>query len=536
MFNKNSQTVCERLDILNPVNNINSNISFNGGKGRLAKVITGMTKADALAPVIALEGCVVTGRTYQAYKRGKWDEARERFIEEIMGSITWLGGVLSLNWLGDKVVAKILKSNGKNFDVGKDNLRTPFDNFMKKVAPKKFSQTQVACIKSAKVLASIALANLFIGFVVPKVNQGLTKKIRHERKVEQKQQQILAPETKTNDVAFKGAMNAVNSFTNIIENTNTGKLLSSDAGILAGRTYNARRPEERREIAIRDVGSIYFYMWASGHVGNLMNLVESGKATRLNPNTAQILDKHLQDFLGDKEMGVNEFKEAVLGKPNEVKLPELKYEISQPSGISKLFGGKPLEVIKLSELENVKDIPADVLERARKMATLQPEKLGEKVLTKQQVFDAYNKAEINNTELLHNAFSEYTGGEGKEIGKDAKGKIIRSEYEFTGGKYNDEYRYVSNKKLYKLKAQMEQYVETICNTAKDGKVNKKLLDKVKNKNIMYSGINFATGFAISALFLSTLIPKFQYYVTRKTTGVDAFPGTYDYEKHKEVDD
>ena len=83
---------------------------------------------------------------------------------------------------------------------------------------------------------------------------------------------------------------------------------------------------------------------------------------------------------------------------------------------------------------------------------------------------------------------------------------------------------------------MEQYIETICKTAKDGKVDKKLLEKVKNKNIMYSGINFLTGFAISALFLSTLIPKFQYYVTRKTTGADAFPGTYDYEQNKEVDD
>ena len=110
MFNDNSRYICERLVILNPVNNINSNISFNSWKGHIAKGITGMTKADALAPVIALEGCVVTGRTYQAYKRGKWDEARERFIEEIMGSITWLGGVLSLNWLGDKIVAKILKS------------------------------------------------------------------------------------------------------------------------------------------------------------------------------------------------------------------------------------------------------------------------------------------------------------------------------------------------------------------------------------------------------------------------------------------
>lgn len=500
-----------------------------------------MTKSEALAPVIALEGCVVTGRTYQAYKRGKWDEARERFIEEIMGSITWLGGVLFLNWLGDKFVAKILKSNGKNFDVGTDKiLRTPFDNFMKKVAPKKFTPTQVAGIKAGKVMTSIILANLFIGFVVPKVNQGLTKKLRHERKVEQEQQKLFNPniDSKTNDVAFKGgAMNAVNAFTNMIENTNTGKLLSSDAGIVAGRTYNARRPEERREIAIRDIGSIYFYMWASGHVGNLLNLIESGKATRLNPNTAKILDKHLQDFLGEKGMTVEEFRNAVLGKPNEVKLPkDLKFEKEELSAIGKLTNKKPLEVIKISELEKIKEIPADVLERAKEMAALQPERLGEKIITKQQLVDAYNKAEINNTKLLHNAFSEFTGGEGKKIGENAKGKTIRSEFEFVGGKYNDEYRFVSNKKLYNLKAQMEQYVETICKEAKDGKIDKKLLEKVKNKNIMYSGLNFLAGFAVAATFLSTLIPKFQYYVTRKTTGIDAFPGTYDYEKHREEDD
>ena len=34
-----------------------------------------MTKADAMKPIVALEATVVTGRTYQAYKRGKWDEA-----------------------------------------------------------------------------------------------------------------------------------------------------------------------------------------------------------------------------------------------------------------------------------------------------------------------------------------------------------------------------------------------------------------------------------------------------------------------------
>ena len=177
---------------------------------------------------------------------------------------------------------------------------------------------------------------------------------------------------------------------------------------------------------------------------------------------------------------------------------------------------KPLEVIKLSELEkHIKD--QSVLERARDMAKLQPERLGEAVLTKQQVIDAYNKAEINDTKLLNNVFSEFTGGKGMKIGEKPNGKPIRSEYKFEGGKYNDEFRFVSNKKLYKLKAQMEQYVDTICNAAKDGKVDKKLLNTVKNKNIMYNGINFAAGFVVAAAFLSTFIPKIQYYVTKKAT-------------------
>lgn len=107
--------------------------------GKISTAITKMTKADALAPIVALEGTVVAGRTYQAYKRGKWDEARERFIEETMGSIVWLSGVGAMNKLGDKIVARILKKPGANFDVGTDKvLRTPFENFMRKVAPKVF--------------------------------------------------------------------------------------------------------------------------------------------------------------------------------------------------------------------------------------------------------------------------------------------------------------------------------------------------------------------------------------------------------------
>lgn len=487
---------------------------ISGNNATMAKFITKMTKADALAPIVALESVVVTGRTYQAYKRGKGDEARERFLEETTGSLVWLCGVAALNELGDKLLGKILRKPGANFDVGTDKvLRTPFDNFMKKVAPKGFSGTQVALLKGAKVLSSIVLANLFIGFVVPKINHYITKTVNNNKKDLEEQNKVVTEEKNAQNPTFKGAMNALNVFTNAIENTNTGKLLSTDFGIAGGRMYNARTKEERREIAFRDLGSIYFYMWAQGHVGNLLNLAESGKATRLNPSTAATVDKHLNNYLKSHggEMSVEDFKKAVIGNTSDVKLPEnIKYETQELSALGKLFKSQPLQVAKISDLENI-ITDSETLKRVREMAKLQPERLGEAVITKQQLVDAFNGAEITNPELLDEAFKE-----------------------FTGGAHNNEFKFVSNSKLEKLKKEMIEYAETICKESKDGKVNADLLKKVKNKNMMYNGINFAAGFGVAALFLSTLIPKIQYYITRKTTGIDAFPGTYDYEHKKDM--
>lgn len=589
------------MNSINPINNNNSP-AFKRGNESLANFITKMTKADAMAPVIALEATVVAGRTYHAYKRGKWDEARERFIEETMGSITWLGGVWALNKLGDKILDKILKINGRSFDVGTDKvLRTPFENFIKSLQSKKFTKEQIAAMKFSKVMISVILANLFIGFIVPPLNQALTRKVKHDRR----EKQLHNAQTQQN-TSFKGGMNAMNAFTNIIENTNTGKLLSGDVGTTGGRMYNARRKEERREVAIRDIGSIYFYMWAMGHVGNLLNLIETGKATRLNPNTTNILHKRLIDYMdnsGKTEMSVEEFRKAVLGRQvadNEIP-NEIKFEKSKLSTFDKWTKKKPLEVAYVDDVINTGKFNSETVKRIKEMSELQPKKVGKSVITRQQLIDAINKAEINDAKLLHNAFSEFTGGKGikiefayvddfintgkfdsktikrikelselqsKKLGKsiitkqqliDAinkaeinipefiEGEGIKkytnpitwekeiSQTEFEGGNYNDEFKFVSNRKLYKLKAQMEQYVESICKLSKDGKVTKDLIEKAKNKNILYSGINFAAGFVVAATFLSTLIPKFQYYVTRKTTGMNVFPGTYDYVHHRETD-
>lgn len=475
---------------------------ISGNKVTLSKVITSMTKADAMAPIAALEATVVLGRTYQAHKRGGIDEARERFIEESSGSIVWLCGVGAMNALGDKLVNKILKTT-KNFDVGTDKvLRTPFENFMKNIAHKGFSAKQVALIKGAKVLTSVIITNLFIGFVVPKLNQGLTNRLKGRR---EKLEELKAQ----HNPSFKGAgINAINVFTNAIENTNTGKLLSSDAGIAGGRMYNARTKEERREIAIRDIGSIYFYMWAQGHVRNLLNLAQTGNSTRLNPATAETLNKHLLDYIKDNKMNVNEFKNAVLGK--NIELPnEISFETAKPSVFDKLFKRKPLEVVKLSEAEkHITD--SKILERAREMAKLQPKRMDDLILTKQQLVDAFNIAEINDPKFLDEVFSDFTQNANK-----------------------DKFKYVSNKSLYNLKDEMIKYVEYLCKQSKDGKIDKALIEKVQKKNLIYNGINFAAGFSVAAIFLSYVIPKIQYYVTKKTTGIDAFPGLYDYSKNNQ---
>ncbi|MCQ2738597.1 MAG: hypothetical protein MJ237_00050 [bacterium] len=503
-------------------------IPGNGGEN-FSRFISKMTKTDALAPIIALEVTVVGGRTIQAYKRGGQDEARERLIEESMGSIVWLFAVKFFNYLGDKILGKILKQPGIEFDVGTDKLlRTPFDNFIKDGCAKKYTAKQVALMKGAKVVTSVLLGNLIIGWLVPKVNHALTNKVRHKRFEEEKNNQnIIAAnniEQETNSAvpSFKGAGFAgLNWFTNAIENTNTGKLLSTDIGCAGGRMLNARKKEERREIAIRDIGSIYFYMWAQGHVRNILNYIETGNVNRLSPDDAQVLQDRLEKYISkhNNSMSIEEFKKGFLGKPeNEIKLPEgITFETGKLSGINKLLNKvrkkpvEPLQVVKISELKKViKD--NDLITRLEKMAKLQPERLGEAVITKQQIIDTINTSEINNPEFLSEAFNK-----------------------FTDGASSNKYKYVSNKKLYNYKKHMEEYVELLCKKSKDGKITSELLKSVKRNNYIASGLNFVAGFGVAALFLSTLIPKFQYWVTRKTTGVDAFPGVYDYENHREVE-
>ena len=512
----------------------------------LGKVITAFTKKEALLPVVALEATVVGGRTIQAHKRGGKDESRERLIEELSGSVVWLWGVQFFNFIGDKIMSSILKLKDINVDVGKDIVRDPFKNYMNtlgKTRPE-ISSTALALCKAGKVLLSVVAANLVIGMAVPKFNHMLTNKKHAEEekntfKLSKEQQdeikfntsrfqQFMTRNSENNtqkaaDPSFKGLMSGINVFTNFIENTSTGKLLSCDIGVMGGRTLNARKKEERREILIRDGGSIYFYMWSAAHVGKLMNLAETGGkfADRLNPNAANMLNQELESFLAanGNSMNAQDFRAKFLGA-DKINLPE-KLEFTnteKQSGITKLlnnFRSKPKNPVQTIETEkfleflktNSSEAEYEKLSSiAKEMSKLQPARDGIEILTREQVKDIFRGGRMNNPEFLQKAFNFESGGLSSNPNK-----------------------YYSHKQLYKFKRQMVDYVKDMCDSAQE--ITRETLQKTKSKNLKLNGLNFLAGFAVSALFLSTLIPKFQYYVTKTKTGVDAFPGTYDYENN-----
>ena len=485
--------------------------------------------SDGFLPVIALEAFVEAGRTYQAYKRGGFDEARERITEEFSGAVFWLGGVTALNWLFEKLGQKILQLPKKTVDIAKDDVRNPLDNFLKAEKRTNKNATEItqklmARFKFTKVIASVLIANAFIGFVLPKINQAITRSYHKKEKQNQNNNSqdsfIKRPEFSDfmnsnnykKDVSFSGGLDLL-ALANNFENKRNWKLLSVDAGTCSGRVYSARNNDERVEIAFRDLTSIYFYMFNMANMNKWLNQLEQGKgnSTRLDPSSAQFATEYMNNYLdtkSGKKVSVEEFAKEFLGTKEE--LPEV---------IKSKFNGK--NIISLTDFkESLKglygaDKVAELETVADKMSELQPQLKGESILTIGQAKDIINGGHINNPEFL------------KEFYKNA----------FGNEKFMDKYKYVAQDSLDSLKSDLTKYVESIVKKAKETNVQEitsEILKKASRNNFKMNAINWGAGFAISAAFLSTFIPKLQYLITKKRTGQDGFPGTKEFREQEPV--
>ena len=493
----------------------------------------------SLAPLILLECFVTGGRTVQAYKRGGFEEARERFTEETIGAAFWFAGVKMFNKMNDYIGKKILKLHTANFDAQEDGVRKPLKNFLfddKKLKAnaklqgktgkliKNLSKNQIAVFKALKIGSSIILANLLVGFVVPKINQHITA-VYHQKHFGQNkensntqslnyQQLSMDKFLKSEDnkkIPFGMNYNALLSIANKFENDATYQLLSTDVGIAGGRAISSRNKHERTEVLFRDLTSIYFYMFSMPNINRWLNQIEDGRKTRLDPVAAKQVTDHLEAVLKKQggRMDVETFARLATGDNSNVGFIDRDL-------IRKFDEHKVISLDEFKEyLKQTKQFTPNNISKytdlAERMSKLQPEVEGVAVLTKNQVKDIFREGAINQPEFLQNVFSVATQNAS-----------------------TDKYRYVNYEELATLKEDIFQYVSKIIEKARKNKteITSQILEKACRENFIKNACNWSVGFAISALFLSTLIPKMQYWITRMTTGQNSFPGTADYSGEK----
>lgn len=510
------------------------------------KFVKGLA-SRSIAPVILLEACVESGRTYQAYKRGGYTEARERLTEEMLGAAFWFSGVPLFNSLIDKFVGKkIYKLPETNFDTGKDAVRNPFANYMKKFAnemkinPAK-AENIIAKYKFGKVMTSIILANCLVGFVLPKTNQAITKHLLKKQNSTNKNNK---PDTKNDtpynnvqhqytmdnflnnnkDVSF-GAISpqTLMSLAYSFENNPKYGLLSTDMGVWIGRGVCARNNHERTEVLFRDISSSYFYMFNMPVIAYILNKIQDGKGTRLDPIAAKQTTDLMKSVLEQEQngkMSVKEFRTAVLGNPDN------KAYITKDISEALREGNGTIEINKFAEL--LKDVKAkypdvDISKfetNARKMAKLQPAIAEKEIITERQILNVFKGGAVNIPEFLKNVFTCSTSEQNLFTGK------------ISEPVFDKPLSFISNETFIKKQNEIEGYVESIIKKAKNKEITKELLDKACKTNYTKNAFNWGLGFVISAAFLSTFIPKIQYWITRKVTGSNEFPGTADYSNEK----
>jgi len=438
------------------------------------------------------------------------------------------------NTLIDKYVGKkIFKLPETDFATGKDSLRNPVGNYIKKFQEQlkkgpKDAENMIAKYKFGKVITSILLANCLVGLVLPRFNQAITRHLLKKQPQENKQnsqenqQKYSMDKFLNKDKVSFGALNpqTLLSLAYSFENNPKYGLISTDLGVWIGRGSSARNKYERNEVLFRDISSTYFYMFNMPVVAMLLNKLQDGKASRLDPVAAKQVSDHMTEVLNANggPMKVEAFKNFVLGNPDNKAFitPSITKALRNGNGTMEL--DKFVDLLQEVKTRYPEANVEKFIQSAKGMSELQPKLGGKAVISEKQVMDIFTDGAINMPEFLKNVFRCSTSDQNLFTGK------------ISESNFNNEFAFISKDTFIKKQKEMERYVEAIIKKAKNGEITKDIINKVCKENYIKNSINWGIGFAISAAFLSTFIPKIQYWLTKKATGTNEFPGITDYSK------
>lgn len=190
------------------------------------------------------------------------DATREKIIDEYATSGIWLGGIPMVEYFSDKFISKkgynpIVNLNLFKTEKNKEAYQgieyniNKFKNIQAKdvqdavqdLIKVKNNKESFEKLLTKKFCAATIIPTIIMGFVLPKLNFALTKKIR-EKKAPQK------AESKK-EISFTG------SFTSQIANLRTvDKMAISDGGLTVGRVTTSRNKDEACANAFRMIGSM----------------------------------------------------------------------------------------------------------------------------------------------------------------------------------------------------------------------------------------------------------------------------------------
>ncbi len=523
-----------RINNIQTNTNNKKNISHKGAR----EFVRTLANPDALTSTVLLESAVTGGRGYNAYKRGGTAELRERATDDIVAAIFWMKGVDIFNKIGDKFGEKVLKLPTTDFDMGRDALRTPFKNTIEGLKQKGVKSQDLAKLekklgvfKFSKIIAASILSTAFVGFALPKINQGITsmfmKKDKENKDVKPTGKTIVDKGATTaalaqlasvsfeefnkkiagkENVSFKGLFSpeTMSTVVHYLENNKICKLLTSDVGITTGRVTSARNADEGLEYLFRDVASSFFYVASTPLIyKGLQKLTSSEGLTSIDPVASKQVHHKLASLLKNVDgMDVQEFAQKAIGSLDD----------SAKAMLDKL----PFvdDVISLDSLKKyIKD--ENLIKKATDMAKLQPKQAGVgAVLTKQQVQDVYRSGIITDPKFM------------KTIYKGHFGEALTNKSKF-----------IPMKKITTFRTNVDKYVDSVIKAAsktEDKRVTKEILEKVNKKGFGMSAGFRAIAIGISALALGVIIPKVQYAITAKRTGSNAAPGLREYENKEQT--
>ena len=211
------------------------------------------------------------------------DATREKTIDEYVTSAVWLGGIPLTEGIGNKFIRykkynpdvniKLFNEDefqGINLNIEKFKKLAPeaVEDLIKVKNNKKAYQKLVA----GKFAAAIVIPTAIMGFVLPKLNFALTKKIKDNRRAQKTSVQTPSRVSMASFMASSKDVSFGGGIVPYLANLNTvNKMAITDGGLTVGRVTTSRNKEEAAVNGFRMLGSMFLNFVAPLYIAKFLD-------------------------------------------------------------------------------------------------------------------------------------------------------------------------------------------------------------------------------------------------------------------------